>query len=1110
MARPTLLTYSRRHRRAGQPRTALQDEGTADAQPMDEHEYSQPPPSPGSAPDPPADPFAFSVDDVLASQPIQKPKLSSRTKLRATKSHSDAAFANLIARRREAGLEQGTRAEQDPHYGEDASPPKRRAVEKPVDLDGPSPMELCSPERVAKGPSTPRHLASKKPVISDSDRSTPRRSPRRATNSSKPAVDSSSPSSSPGNRKSKGKSNLGMPAAPDQMGEIEDITAFEDLQQMNLESPTASRHAQQRHPKKFNSWPVANEHPLVADSSHNPFISKRVDQAQEKKRNHVQDPSAAMDELEKLLGEDMIETKAPPKPSLRRAQTSPSAPLRSQEPTSSPMKGSRVSRLRAAKNPPAEKPASTSIFRTFESHMLPSQDILGVETVDLSVAPGAAFQMMGFGAAGSRLPARTYSTLTTYGSNRTIADETAMDMVKASGSGKLDPSNEEDGKLGIGMGMKLGMATSKPILFADEGLDSSDDEETTKKKRDVRSLHELRQAGEMKRFNDEMEYILSGLSGKQPLNVKRTSYYEFSRKITSSGFLVKLRAHNFIGRVYEAMKEEEDSILLTCVAFILCILSQDPRNIENMVHGASLSSCLSLLVRIMNLNPDPLTVEMKNKYERSLVADIRDTIVSSSLLKDGNHITSRSLAIWTLFNMVTSPVLLQPNPTTSFRSGDSGADSIFSTGMRSNEVSATISASGVIGHLCGVINEWIDFSKADDPSSRPHGKEQRAQAHGKGGKGQVARSSTYDELEQCFDILHFLTVRKTETAGVIVNSIMQSIETERFCCLMEYLRTQAHNSKDTWMKASVSLHSGLRLLVNITAILFEETRREHASMLALTPRWSRLLLGVICVRNTRLVNAFVGGGSKNSRTENGSGAEADVSGSSGEKQSKKLDAPIGNFDVMVMAIGVLVNLLDPSVANREALIETVYCEQHQQCECVDKRTATSELIVVFYQLLRDDHNLTGFQEMDGKLLAAFLAVVFGCLLADHRDSRASLIADLDSRYDCIRNELKHLQRSSEMTVSSSLTTCSSSPAAQKSEKPNGALNLLILLLEELAEYFELVQSVEDGLRSQQNHHPMGSESALIELLETAGGTDLGRTRQRVIRIRRIVKELSTF
>ncbi|KAI8853052.1 hypothetical protein BC829DRAFT_36447 [Chytridium lagenaria] len=57
-----------------------------------------------------------------------------------------------------------------------------------------------------------------------------------------------------------------------------------------------------------------------------------------------------------------------------------------------------------------------------------------------------------------------------------------------------------------------------------EGLDTSDSEDDASKK-ELKTTHELREAGELKRFSDEMEYLMSGLQANQAANVRRSSSY---------------------------------------------------------------------------------------------------------------------------------------------------------------------------------------------------------------------------------------------------------------------------------------------------------------------------------------------------------------------------------------------------------------------------------------------------------------------------------------------------------------------------------------------------------------------------------------------------------
>jgi hypothetical protein len=52
-------------------------------------------------------------------------------------------------------------------------------------------------------------------------------------------------------------------------------------------------------------------------------------------------------------------------------------------------------------------------------------------------------------------------------------------------------------------------------------------------RKDLRTLHELRQSGEARRFSDEMEYILAGLASSESINVFRSRY---ARPVRSIGF----------------------------------------------------------------------------------------------------------------------------------------------------------------------------------------------------------------------------------------------------------------------------------------------------------------------------------------------------------------------------------------------------------------------------------------------------------------------------------------------------------------------------------------------------------------------------------------------
>ncbi|TPX37552.1 hypothetical protein SmJEL517_g00619 [Synchytrium microbalum] len=156
----------------------------------------------------------------------------------------------------------------------------------------------------------------------------------------------------------------------------------------------------------------------------------------------------------------------------------------------------------------------------------------------------------------------------------------------------------------------------------DEGLEDSDEDE----EKNVKSTHEMRLAGEMKRFQDEMEYLLDGLQDGQPLGIVRTSCLAVSRKLLSSGFLAQVKAHDFLSRVYGRLFRRRDGlaktdpvVLCTVLTLIALLMADDIRNVVELSMEAG---CLDLLVTGLSLQPDPFIIEMRSKFDRTFFKDV--------------------------------------------------------------------------------------------------------------------------------------------------------------------------------------------------------------------------------------------------------------------------------------------------------------------------------------------------------------------------------------------------------------------------------------------------------------------------------------------------------
>ncbi|KAI9008193.1 hypothetical protein BC832DRAFT_591422 [Gaertneriomyces semiglobifer] len=194
----------------------------------------------------------------------------------------------------------------------------------------------------------------------------------------------------------------------------------------------------------------------------------------------------------------------------------------------------------------------------------------------------------------------------------------------------------------------------------EEGLDSSSDEDDGfgPINAKVRSVHELREAGESKRFVDGVEYCLSGLDEMNTANggksVGRSSLMDLAAKVMIGKYMIKFRAHGYLTRFYDLVRGVEDPIMVSLISFILATLLLDQRNVECLLREPDLVAVLS---RALNIKPhqDPLLENVRSKFEKRLCADISSLITSAPFLtsfSDTQKVTTQYLALRCLYALV--------------------------------------------------------------------------------------------------------------------------------------------------------------------------------------------------------------------------------------------------------------------------------------------------------------------------------------------------------------------------------------------------------------------------------------------------------------------------
>ncbi|KAJ3067231.1 hypothetical protein HDU98_009585 [Podochytrium sp. JEL0797] len=202
----------------------------------------------------------------------------------------------------------------------------------------------------------------------------------------------------------------------------------------------------------------------------------------------------------------------------------------------------------------------------------------------------------------------------------------------------------------------------------DEGLDSSTDDDDEEKKRELHSVHELRESGKATRFTDEVQYITSGLGIENPIGLRRASYLELAKKISVAQFLLKARAFDVLGRFCDFL-DGEDQIIASISLFILLVMCQDRRNIHIL---ANHERVIPFVSKTFRAKPDILVTLPRSKYEWTFALEVKNHIESSNLL--GQHeISNFTLGLHCLEIFITStppttpslhPVLSDPEITT--------------------------------------------------------------------------------------------------------------------------------------------------------------------------------------------------------------------------------------------------------------------------------------------------------------------------------------------------------------------------------------------------------------------------------------------------------------
>ncbi|KAJ3283163.1 hypothetical protein HK104_010523 [Borealophlyctis nickersoniae] len=456
----------------------------------------------------------------------------------------------------------------------------------------------------------------------------------------------------------------------------------------------------------------------------------------------------------------------------------------------------------------------------------------------------------------------------------------------------------------------------------DEGLESSDEDEPGRK--EVKTVHELREAGMAKRFSDEMAYLLDGLQEDQSIGVKRSSCLELAKKILSGKFMMKVRAHDFVPRVYAALHAQEDPFLLATSTFAFCVMLEDKRNIECI---AGEPDCIDVLVRAMNLAADPLSGKWaKTKYEKRLVSDLQQHMTSSGIFVDVPSTSLSSIALRCLAAVTTSQ-----------------------TPRNIADLRERLLSSGSLPLVAGVLQAQQD-----------------------------APVPTFDHktAEQCLQILEFATLAcvRNQMALLSVDKFLEGLVN-----VMIFSQDVARTHPGSAVVATETYLACLRVLINLT-----NDHEECSGTVGCTPYLDAILHGAI------LPNPHLNLESAEHSADGGKEADEAVGVSQDESDAASPSiVRVSGFDVFLMSIGLLINLVEVRAENRDRIRDVELSRNCSAtgpcftvCTCPDRESSLVCLVDIFAQRLEAES-----QETESNVGSAYMAVLLGCLMKQNVRNR---------------------------------------------------------------------------------------------------------------------------
>ncbi|KAF5316194.1 hypothetical protein D9619_006277 [Psilocybe cf. subviscida] len=572
----------------------------------------------------------------------------------------------------------------------------------------------------------------------------------------------------------------------------------------------------------------------------------------------------------------------------------------------------------------------------------------------------------------------------------------------------------------------------------------------------LKSISELRNKGESRRFLDELGYLFEGLDRNGGIGLKRASALEICTKLCDSDFARKAKAADLYARTWDLLVESgggqgEDKILDIIMVFFAALVARDPTSLAELAsrppsepsssstknkheeadHG-SFVEVLFAILSSMTPDADPLVVvasrpgvgdtDLKKvglaKRDRAILTSVYQTITKSAIFQPDTPISISLLTSHTLSVLPSSLIPATPNHFSTFlkslryslapNAAGTGAGTSFSSlaaslALRWTDAAQSVPLQSVYQHL-RLLDAYLLDQWQVPPSEGESSQGTDVTDHGGSGNGNGSASESWREANDAA----MKTARDTWLAQDLVAF---GVCTELFDGEDEPDAALPKKCLDMTLRVLVSLTHGNKRWGRTV------TEGEHTMGLLLRTIYASAR-GLQASRREDVAEQAQSPAKIKAESEDGDGDSEYVAPTSDDEPTvdatKAGPGGLQYIDTLCLALGLLTNLVQIADSAKRIVRETSLdpaCRLRKRacarkCVCPQRTGALKILADIYTQFhikvesastTKDSLSTDSPEahaEADASFLRGHLAVLFGLLMMDYPKNQTDILSAL--------------------------------------------------------------------------------------------------------------------